>query len=157
MSLEPTNERWMDVGNSVLLRNRSRTYISVQGFLDSLTEYDMIEINLLCPEDFLVAVDTGIEPRIIRQSGQDNVILLGQITTLQRFKKTIQLRCNCFDEINQEYYTMTLVIRRKAPHKASVKLCDCPQPIQNFGAPAPDMKAAFAAFFAEMHPKTPPK
>lgn len=155
MSLEPT--KWMDVGNGILLRNQSKTYISVRNFLNCLTDYDMIEINLLHPKDFLVAVDTGVKPRTIQQAGQDNVVLVGQVTTLQRFKKTIQLRCNCFDEINQEYYTMTLVIRRKAPHKASVKLCDCPQPIQNFGAPAPDMQAAFAAFFAEMHPKTPPK
>lgn len=156
MSLEPTIQKWVDVGNGILLRNRSKTYISICDFLNRLTDYDMIEINLLHPEDFLVAVDIGVKPRTIQQAGQDNVVLTGQITTLQRFEKTMQLRCNCFDEINRSYYTMTMSIRREAPHRASMKISTSP-PIKNFGAPAPDMKAAFAAFFAEMHPKTPPK
>lgn len=156
MSFVPT-EKWLDVGNGVLLR-AEREYITAADLLANLREYDMIEINLLYPERHLVAVDIGVKPRIIHQDGQDNVVLLGQVSTLQRFPKMIQFRCNCLDRVNQDYYTLSLGISRKTPHGASMRICASPQPIKNFGAPPPDMKAAFADFFAKMHPgKTPPK
>lgn len=148
---------WVDVGNGVLLRTE-RKYITAKDLLAGLREYDMVEINLLHPEKHLVAVDTGIKPRIIHQTGQDNVVLLGQVSTLQCFSKAIQFRCNCLDKINHDYYTMSLGISCEAPHKASLRLCASPQPIKNFGAPPPDMRAAFADFFAKMHPgETPPR
>lgn len=156
MSFVPT-EKWLDVGNGVLLR-AEREYIAAADLLANLREYDMIEINLLYPEEHPVAVDIGVKPRIIHQDGQDNVVLLGQVSTLQCFSKMIQFRCNCLDRVNQDYYTLSLGISRKAPHGASMRICASPQPIKNFGAPPPDMEAAFAAFFAKMHPgKTPPK
>lgn len=156
MSFVPINE-WMDVGNGILLRT-DREYIVTKDLLVGLREYDMMEINLLHPENHPVAVDIGVKPRVIQQTNQNNVVLLAQISTLQCFPKMLQMRCNCFNEINNDYYTMSLGISHEAPHGASLRICASPQPIKNFGAPPPDMDAAFADFFAKMHPgKTPPK
>lgn len=156
MSFVPA-KKWMDVGNGILLRT-DREYITAKDLLVDLREYDMMEINLLHPDKHPVAVDIGVKPRVIRQGSQGNVVLLGQVSTLQRFPKMFQIQCDCFDEINNDYYTMSLGISRKAPHGASLRICASPQPIKDFGAPPPDMEAAFADFFAKMHPgKTPPK
>ncbi len=157
MSFVPTG-KWADVGNGILLRTDQKKYIAAKDLLVSLREYDMMEIKLLHPEEHPVAVDIGVKPRIIHQDGQDDVILLGQVSTLQRFSKMIQFQCDCLDRVNQDYYTLSLGISCKAPHGASMRICASPQPIEDFGAPPPDMDAAFAAFFAKMHPgKTPPK
>lgn len=146
MSVLPDfKSEWLDVGNGVLLR-AEREYITAADLLANLREYDMIEINLLYPEKHLVAVDIGVKPRIIHQDGQDNVVLLGQVSTLQRFSKMIQFQCDCLDRVNQDYYTLSLGVSRKAPHEASMRICASPQPIEDFGAPPPDMEAAFAAF-----------
>lgn len=156
MSFVPTG-KWADVGNGILLRT-DREYIAAKDLLVSLREYDMMEIKLLHPENHPVAVDIGVKPRIIKQANWNSVVLLAQISTLQRFPKMFQIQCDCFDKINDDYYTILLGISRKAPHGASLRICASPQPIENFGAPPPDMDAAFADFFAKMHPgKTPPK
>ena len=157
MSFVPTG-KWADVGNGILLRTDQKKYIAAKDLLVSLREYDMMEIKLLHPENHPVAVDTGVKPRIIKQANRHSVVLLAQISTLQRFPKMLQMRCNCLDEINNDYYTMSLGISHEAPHGASLRICASLQPIENFGAPPPDMDAAFADFFAKMHPgKTPPK
>lgn len=136
MGFVPTGE-WADVGNGILLRTDRKKYIAAKDLLVSLREYDMMEIKLLHPENHPVAVDTGVKPRIIKQANRHSVVLLAQISTLQRFPKMLQMR---------------------APHGASLRICASLQPIENFGAPPPDMDAAFADFFAKMHPgKTPPK
>lgn len=158
MGFVPTG-KWADVGNGILLRTDRKKYITAEDLLVSLREYNMMEIKLLHPENHPVAVDTGVKPRIIRQANRHSVVLLAQISILQRFPKMLQIQCDCFDEINNDYYTVSLGISRKAPHGASLRICASPQPIENFGAPPPDMDAAFAAFAAEMRAKdkTPPK
>ena len=158
MSFVPTG-KWADVGNGILLRTDQKKYIAAKDLLASLREYDMMEIKLLHPENHQVAVDTGVKPRIIKQANRHSVVLLAQISILQRFPKMLQMRCNCFDEINNDYYTMSIGISHEAPHGASLRICASLQPIENFGAPPPDMEAAFAAFAAKMRAKdkTPPK
>ena len=157
MSFVPT-AKWMDVGNGILLRT-DREYIAAKDLLAGLREYDMMEIKLLHPKDHPVAVDIGVKPHVIKQANRNNVVLLAQISTLQCFPKMLQIQCDCFDKINNDYYTMSLGISHEAPHGTSIRICASPQPIEDFGAPPPDMDAAFAAFAAEMRAKdkTPPK
>jgi len=159
MSQVHLEDAWLDVGGGILLRyhnERGKKYTVIRDFLEELREYDMLEINLLHPDNRPVAVDIGSKPRIIQQKGQSNAVLLGQIATLQHFPTMLQMLCHCFDEINNKYYIAELGINLDAPHEASLKLSAC-LPVKNFGAPPPDMKAAFAAYFAKMHPgKTPP-
>ena len=117
MSFVPTG-KWADVGNGILLRTDQKKYIAAKDLLVSLREYDMMEIKLLHPENHPVAVDTGVKPRIIKQANRHSVVLLAQISTLQRFPKMLQMRCNCFDEINNDWALATK--HRMEPHYESV-------------------------------------
>lgn len=150
MSLAP-NEDWVEVGDGVLMAHLdpAKAPSDAKVLLDRLEECDMIEINLLYPEDFPVAVDTGVEPRVIKQSNRDYATLRVQVSELHRFAKMTQMRCDCHDEINGQYYIMELSIRNEAPHRASLKLKTC-EPISNFGIKKDDFESKMEAAFREV-------
>ena len=133
---------WIKASEDIWLRLTSRQVTSLNELLEQIREYDMLELNLLAPKQLPVAVDTGIMPRIITQRDWPNVELFAQVAELHAFPKVIQLRCDCFDAINQDWYVAEMAIGRQAPNDVSIQL-KASQPIKNFGRPAPDMDAAF--------------
>lgn len=139
---------WIDVGD-ILIRGQKPAR-NFNEFVAGLAEYDMLELDLLHPENSPVAVDTGVAPYVIRQGEQSNVVLKAQISELHRFEKNLQLRCDCYDQINNRWYVAELAFRNESSHEASIILKGS-QPIKDFGAPAPDMKAAFQALYHNLH------
>ena len=147
MSLEHS---WIDAGNGILLKNNSTSSpnentLDLVAFCVSLCDHDMITIKLQNPELSPVAVDTGINPYIL----QHGTVLNAQISDLRKAAKFILLKCNCCDKNHDKWYTVRISINRSDPSRTEAKITAC-LPIANFGAPAPDLDAAFRQFRRSM-------
>lgn len=142
---------WIDAGNGVFLQcqDHQKNASDLATLFANIKEREMIYIKLLQPERFPIAVDTGVRPYFFAPG----TVLLAQVSDLRASTGWIRLDCDCRDEAKNQWYTMEIAIYRDDPSMTDIKTTARLQPIKNFGAPAPNMQAAFAEFHRRMlHP-----
>lgn len=124
----------------------------------SIKDYDTLEILLLKPERFPVAIDTGVKPRILRQAGRHGVKLEAEVTEVHRFPTMLEIKFGCYDRINDCWYNADLAVEYSIPYNPSLKLTAGPE-LSNFGKPAPvsEMQSAFEVLYHKLHPNNPPE